>query len=408
MAALSSYVRTQTAREAPAKINALIEKFKTGAPAAELLVASRALEEQIENLNDGKDWADTTCPLLHQLLALIVAEPATKHVFKVSVARCVVLQLSHMWHYCHSLHAPLIKWVVQNLLCKNQLQDVQAACVLLTELVTCERDQEPDAEDRSVNSEVFEAASDRLEELADLDRSPLHASAGADAQAVAEELLYVLRLDGEPEPPDVVMARVAVYFTAAPGLDTTRALPAKVRDDLLDLNCEFFPYGDLNSGAVAISAFERTLVAAEHVARMHAAVDVALAVSMDGGPSLFACVLRIIRGCPEVPKNLLKPCKQKAVDFALRLAIGVLVAAASDDAQFERALREGVDGDDDALYIVLCAFKVHRFHLYEGNDDQIFYHINRTLRRGVRSAAWAAAVMRTGPIYDDMGTYVDF
>ena len=75
--------------------------------------------------------------------------------------------------------------------------------------------------------------------------------------------------------------------------------------------------------------------------RVHSAVNQALVPSVDGGPSLFACVLRIVRECPAVPKNMLQPCKYKVVDFALRFAIGLLVSAASDNAQFELAQRAG-------------------------------------------------------------------
>ena len=107
--------------EAPARIAALIEMFESDAPAAELLVASRALEEQVAHLHDGKDWADDTCPLLHQLLALIAATPATKLAFTASVARCLLLQLGHLWHFSHERHEPFVAWVVQHLLRKSAL-----------------------------------------------------------------------------------------------------------------------------------------------------------------------------------------------------------------------------------------------------------------------------------------------
>jgi hypothetical protein len=420
--------------EAPARIAALIEMFESDAPAAELLVASRALEEQMAHLHDGKDWTDDTCPLLHQLLALIAATPATKLAFTASVARCMLLQLGHLWHFCHERHEPFVAWVVQHLLRKNALPEVRAACALLSELLArCEHNQEADTEGRTASTAVAEAATDRLEELADSERSKLQASAGADAQVLAEELLEVLEGDGEPEPLDTVMARVAAFFTAAHDLDTARKLPVAVREDLLDINCEFFPF--VEPGAAEIAAREQALAEAggaaapveeaEVAPHVHAAVEVALAASADGGPSLFACALRLVRRCPEVPRNLLRPCKHKAVDFAVRLAIGVLVAAAADDAQFERAQSQGGpgqggasegqgegqsegQGDEDALCVVLRAFKLHRFHLYDGNDGNIFHHVDRTLRRGPRRAAWAAAEARTGPIYDDTGMYVDW
>lgn len=470
---MSSYVSDRAAREAPARIVALTEKFSSGAPLADLLAASRALEEQMEHLHDGKDWADTTCPLLQRLLVLTTTaqlQPGltTPLAFKVSVARCMVHQLGHMWHYWHAHALPFITWVVQNLLLKNSLPEVKAGCALLTELVACteERPQEPDAQQRSVNSEVTEAALERLEVLVDLERSRFRCSDAAEAQELAEELVDLLQRDGEPEPLDRVMGRVAAFFTAttttagAQGgdlLDLTSKLPVAVREDLLDINCELFPYVDrqleaaeAHARSVAAAARERAIIpgipgilvnkscdggaaaaaavlaaaeeememekekeeAVRQAARVGAAVDIALAPSAQGGPSLFACVLRILRRCPEVRKNLQRPCQQKVVDFAVRLAMGVLVAAAAADEQFERAQRTGNDGDgdggDDALYTVLCAFKLHRFHLYEGNDVQIFHHIDRVLRRGARSAAWAVAVKRTGPIYDDTGKYIDF
>jgi hypothetical protein len=407
-----AYIRDATSREAPARIVALTEMFSAGAPAAELLKASMALEEQIEELKDGKDLAGMTLPLLNKLLVLTLTTTTsvTPLTFKVSVARCMLLQLCHLWHYCHDLHLPFIEWVVQNLLLKNNLPDIQAACMLLTELIsgTEERDQEADEEERSVNSVVMEAVADRLKELIDLDMSRLQCSDGAEAQELAEELLYLLELDGEPEPLDRVMGRIAAFFTTTKttDLDLKSKLPAQVRDDFLDANCEIFSYVDLHSKPMATVSTEDEQAQA---ARLYSAVNVALAPAEDGGPSLFACILSLLRRSPEVQKNLLGPCKLKVIDFTVRLAIGILVAAAADDSQFDRAQHADTSDDaEDALYTVLRIFKLHRFHLYEGNDDQIFYHVNRTLRQGVRKEQWAAAVARTGPIYDDSGKYIDF
>jgi hypothetical protein len=412
----------QTNREAPAKITALSENFTAGMPVKELLAASSALEKQIKNLHDGKDWADETVPLLQQLLEKIAAEKTPLN-FKVSIARCTLLQLSHLWYYCDALHSPFIAWTIQHLLNKNALPEIQAACELITELVTraSERDQETDAEERSVNSEVTRVAFDRLEELADLDQSPLRASTSVDAQALAEALLNLLQLNGEPEPLDRVMGRVVTFFTTTHDLSMTSKLPVNVREDLLDIGCDFLnydlpiingkPFVDPVNSKGSLIPTEKEMMEMARKLRVHTAVNQALVPSVDGGPSLFACVLRIVRECPAVPKNMLQPCKYKVVDFALRFTIGLLVSAASDDAQFELAQRAGeLSGEAgvDALFIVLRAFKMHRFHLFDGDDDQIFHHIDRSLRSGAQRTAWAIAEERTGPIYDDSGMYVDY